>query len=107
MQKTNDTMFSISLYSSKTRTLKLTDRDKLLAFEKYYCRWMLRRRWPQGTKNIDIMNTLNNSENFVQVIVRRKLAMFIHITGMDVSRKVKSVMIGIMKEINKRRPYRK
>ena len=61
----------------------------------------------QKERNAGIRKRLNIQENLMQVVARRKMQLFGHITRMDNSRKIKVVMQGIIEGENKRgRPPR-
>ena len=66
-------VFSTALYASETWTLKKGDKDKILAFEMFCYRRILRISWTQKVKNAQVGNRLNIKEDLVQVIMKRKL----------------------------------
>jgi len=95
------------IYVSETWTLKKTDEDKILALEMYCCQRILHLRWTQKVSNLQIRERLKIKEDLVQVVMRRKLNVFGHIARMSNSRKLGSVMMGMMKGNQRRgRPCR-
>jgi len=57
--------------------------------------------------NVEIRRRLNVKENIMQLIMKRKLRLFGHICTMDNSRKIKSVMKGVMEGAGRKgRPCR-
>ena len=100
-------VFSVALFACETWTLKKTDRDKILTFEMHCYRRILHIRWNQKVINVEIRKCLNIKEDIIQKIMKRKLELFGHIVRMDDSRKIKSVMLGIMDGSNRKgRPCR-
>ena len=100
-------VWSVALYASETWTLKKTDQGRLLAFEMYCYRRMLRISWRDRVTNEEIRRRLNLRENIVQMIIKRKLNFFGHICRMRNDRKVKTVMLGEMEGTGRRgRPNR-
>ena len=100
-------VFSTMLYGCETWTYKKADKDKILAFEMYCYRRVLRIRWVQKVKNEEVRRRLDAKENLMQVIMKRKLGLFGHVCRMDDSRKIKSVMFGMMNGNTRRgRPSR-
>ena len=100
-------VFSTMLYGCETWTYKKADKDRILAFEMYCYRRVLRIRWMQKVKNEEVRRRLDVKENLMQVIMKRKLGLFGHVCRMDDSRKIKSVMFGMMNGNTRRgRPSR-
>ena len=100
-------VFSTMLYGCETWTYKKADKDKILAFEMYCYRRVLGIRWTQKVKNEEVRKRLGVKENLMQVIMKRKLGLFGHVCRMDDSRKLKSVMFGMMNGNTRRgRPSR-
>ena len=61
----------------------------------------------QKVKNEEVRRRLDVKENLMQVIMKRKLGLFGHVCRMDDSRKIKSVMFGMMNGNTRRgRPSR-
>ena len=87
-------VFSVALYASECWTLKKIDKDKLLAFEMYCYRSILRLSWTQKVKNIEVRERLNIKDDLIQVIMSRKLKLFGHIMRMENSRKIKRSVVG-------------
>jgi hypothetical protein len=81
-------MFSRMLYGCETWTYKKADKEKILAFEMYCYRRVLRKRWMQKVKNEEVRRRLDVKENLMQVIMKRKLGLFGHVCRMDDSRKI-------------------
>ena len=87
--------------------LKKIDKDKILAFEMYCYRRILRLRWTQKVTNTEVRVRLGIGEDLFQAVMRRKLNLFGHICRMSSDRKIKSVMLGIMDGTGKKgRPNR-
>ena len=80
--------------------MKKTDEDKLLAFEMYCYRGILRLSWTQKIRNTEVRERLKVKEDLLQVIMRRQLKLFGHIMRMDDSRKINEIMLGIVEETN-------
>jgi hypothetical protein len=100
-------VFSTMLYGCETWTYKKADKDKILAFEMYCYRRVLSIRWTQKVKNEEVRRRLDVKENLMQVIMKRKLGLFGHVCRMNDSRKIKSVMFGVMNGNTRRgRPSR-
>src|SRR6218665_2312086 len=89
-------VFSTALYACETWTIKKTDKDKILAFEMYCYRRMLHLNWTMKVTNKEVRKRLNIKTDLMQTIMKRKLGLFGHICRMENSRKIKSVMLGIM-----------
>ena len=89
-------VLSVALYACETWTFKKDDRNKLLAFEMYCYRRILRLSWTERITNLVVRSRLNIREDIIQMIMRRKMTLFGHICRMNDKRKVKSVMLGIM-----------
>lgn len=100
-------VFSTMLYGCETWTYKKADKDRILAFEMYCYRRVLRIRWIQKVSNDEVRRRLGVKENLMQVIMKRKLRLFGHVCRMDDSRKIRSVMFGMMNGSNRKgRPSR-
>ena len=100
-------VFSTMLYGCETWTYRKADKDRILAFEMYCYRRMLGIRWMQKISNEEVRRRLDVKENLMQVIMKRKLGLFGHVCRMDNSRKIKSVMFGMMNGTTRRgRPSR-
>ena len=76
--------------------LKKTDKDKSLAFEMYCYRRMLHLNWTMKVTNKEVRKRLSIKTDLMQTIMNRKMGLFGHICRMKNSRKIKSVMLGIM-----------
>ena len=87
-------MFSIALYACETWTLKKSDRQKLLAFEMYCYRRVLRISWMDKVTNKEVRNRIHAQEDIIQMIMRRKLNLFGHICRMNDKRLIKKIMFG-------------
>jgi len=62
-----------------------------------YCyRRMLHLNWTMKVTNKEVRKRLNIKTDLMQTIMKRKLGLFGHICRMEDSRKIKSVMLGIM-----------
>src|SRR6218665_1052379 len=62
-----------------------------------YCyRRMLHLNWTTKVTNKEVRKSLNIKTDLMQTIMKRKLGLFGHICRMEDSRKVKTVMLGIM-----------
>jgi len=96
-------VFSTMLYGCETWTYKKADKDKISAFEMYCYRRVLRIRRMQKVKNEEVRRRLDVKENLMQVIMKRKLGLFGHVCRMNDSRKIKSVMFGMMNGNTKER----
>jgi hypothetical protein len=100
-------VFSTMLYGCETWTYKKADKNRILAFEMYCYRRILGITWMQKISNDEVRRRLNVKENLMEVIIKRKLALFGHICRMDDSRKIKTVVFGMMNGKTKRgRPSR-
>jgi len=88
-------IFSTALHACETWTMKKSDIKKLLAFEMYCHRRILNVNWMIRVTNVEIRR-LSVKENIMKLIIKRKLGLFGHICRMDNSRKIKSVMTGVM-----------
>jgi hypothetical protein len=100
-------VFSTALYACETWTLKTIDKQKILAFEMYCYRRILHLSWMQKVTNVEVRRTLHIEDDLLQNVMKRKLCLFGHICRMDNSRKIKSVMMGIMEGTGRRgRPNR-
>ena len=103
----NSCVFSIALYSCETWTLKKDDCNKILAFEMYCYRRILRISWIQKVTNVEVRRRLEIREDLLQKVMKRKLGLFGHICRMGNERKIKSVMLGSMDGTGRRgRPCR-
>ena len=71
-------VFSVLLFASETSTLKETDTNKLLAFEMRCYRRILRIRWMEMLRNVDIRKRIGVKETIIDVIKKRKLRLFGH-----------------------------
>jgi len=57
--------------------------------------------------NVEIRKRFNAKEDLLQKVMKSKLELFGHIARMDNSRKIKSVVMGVMDGDNRtERPYR-
>ena len=100
-------VWSVGLYACETWTLNKSHQDRLLAFEMYCYRRVLKLNWTHKVTNIEVRRRLNIKENIIQTIIKRKMALFGHICRMDNDRKIKTVMLGEMDGTGRRgRPNR-
>ncbi len=100
-------VFSVLLYASETWTMKKTDQDRLLAFEMRCYRRLLNIRWQQRVTNVEVRRRMNNTENIVQTVIKRKMELFGHICRMEDGRMVKKMVFGTVGGKNRRgRPRR-
>src|SRR5260221_6589109 len=73
----------------------------------YYYMWMLHLSWTQKETNVDVRR-LTIIKDLMHTVMKRKLGLFGHTCRMDNSRKIRSVMMGIMDGTGRRgRPNRK
>src|SRR6218665_1078144 len=64
---------------------------------KMYCyRRMLHLNWKMKVTNKEVRKRLNIKTDLMQTIMKKKLGRFGHICRMEDSRKIESVMLGIM-----------
>ena len=84
--------------TKETWTLKKTDQNRILAFEMYCYRRILHLNWTMKVTNHEVRKRLNIKWDIIQTLMGRKLSLFGHniICRIDDSRKIKSVMLGIM-----------
>ena len=89
-------MLSVLLYVSKTWTLKESDKKKLLVFEMKCYRQILKIKWTDKVSNEAIRRMISRKITIVDIIKKRKLQLFGHISRMDDSRVVKQVVFSRM-----------
>ena len=81
--------------------------NKLLAFEMYCYRRILRISYIQKITNAEVRERVNQKRNLLQKVMERKLRMFGHIARMEDNRAIKNVMLGVMNGTGRRgRPAR-
>ena len=103
----NTCVFSSMLYGCETWTLTKESERKILAFERKCYRKILRIGWIQKVTNEDLYARIQLKENLLQKVIQRKLRLFGHICRMEDTRKIKTLMFGIMDGRNRRgRPHR-
>jgi len=80
----------------------------LLSFERKCYRKILRIGWTQKITNEELYRKIQLAKTLLQKVIQRKLRLFGHICRMDDSRKIKTLVFGMMDGSNKRgRPHRK
>ncbi len=100
-------VFSTMLYGCETWTYRKADANRILAFEMYCYRRILRLSWMKKVTNVEVRRRLMIDETLMHVIMKRKLALFGHICRMEDNRKIKNVMFGMLDGSGKRgRPAR-
>ena len=78
-----------------------------MAFERKCYRKILRIGWIQKVTNEDLYARIQLKENLLQKVIQRKLRLFGHICQMEDTRKIKTLIFGIMDGCNRRgRPHR-
>ena len=80
---------------------------KILAFERKCYRKILRIGWMQKVTNEELYAKIQSKENLLQKVIQRKLRLFGHICRMADTRKIKTLVFGIMDGPSKRgRPHK-
>jgi len=59
-------VFSVALYAFETLTMKKADEEKILAFEMYCCRRILRLSWTLKVTNVEVRTRLNIIKDLLQ-----------------------------------------
>ena len=78
-----------------------------MAFEMYCYRRMMRISWTQKKTNKEICDEVCVKVDILQRAIQRKLRLFGHICRMDDSRKLKTIVFGIIEGSNRKgRPCR-
>lgn len=100
-------IMGVATYACETWTLKKADRDRLLAFEMYCYRRILRISYTQKITNAEVRRRVNLKRNLLQKVMERKMRLFGHIARMEDNRIIKNVMLGEMDGTGRRgRPAR-
>jgi len=100
-------LFSTVLYGCETSTYYKKIRNKLLAFEMYCYRRILRITWTVRKTNHEICDKLRIEKDLLQRAIQTKLQLFGHIHRMEDNRMLKTLMFGIVDGMNKRgTPFR-
>ena len=77
------------------------------SFERKCYRKILRIGWTQKVTNEELYRKIQLTETLLQKVIQRKLRLFGHICRMNDSRKIKTLVFGMMDGSNKRgRPHR-
>jgi len=95
-------VFSTMLYGSETCTFTKRCESRILSFERKCYRKILRMGWAQKVTNEELYRHIQLAETLLQKVIQRKLRFFGHICRMDDSRKIKTLVIGMMDGSNKR-----
>ena len=92
-------VFSTALYACETWTIKKTDKDKIFTFEMYCYRRILHLNWTMKVTNREVRERLKfniKAELMHTVMKRKRKGLFGHVCRIENSRKMKSVMLGII-----------
>jgi hypothetical protein len=99
-------VFSGALYACETWVVTSEIERRILAFERICYRRVLRVGWRKKMTNEQLYNQIGRRDTLLQKVICRKLQLFGHICRMDDSRKLKTLVFGIMEGKNKRgRPF--
>jgi len=100
-------VFSTMLYGCETWTVTKRCESQILSFERKCYRKILRIGWTQKVTNEELYRKIQLTETLLQKVIQRKLRLFGHICRMNDSRKIKTLVFGMMDGSNKRgRPHR-
>ena len=95
------------LYGCETWTVTKRCESRILSFERKCYRKILRIGWTQKVTNEELYRKIQLTETLLQKVIQRKLRLFGHICRMNDSRKIKTLVFGMMDGSNKRgRPHR-
>src|SRR5262249_12021471 len=99
--------YSIALYACETWVVSKDVEKRILVFERKCYRKLLREGWMEKMSNEELYRKVGRRDTLLQKVVRRKLQLFGHICRMDSSRKLRTLVFGVMEGNNKRgRPKR-
>jgi len=99
-------VFSTMLYGCETWTVTKRFESRILSFERKCYRKILRIGWTQKVTNKELYRKIQLAETLLQKVIQRKLRLFGHICRMNDSRKIKTLVFGVMDGSNKRgRPH--
>ena len=80
--------------------------SRILSFERKCYRKILRIKWTQKVTNEELYRKIQLTETLLQKVIQRKLRLFGHICRMNDSRKIKTLVFGMMDGSNERgRPH--
>jgi len=100
-------VFSTMLYGCKTWTVTKRCESRILSFERKCYREILRIGWTQKVTNEELYRKIQLTKTLLQKVIQRKLGLFGHIWKMNDSRKIKTLVFGMMDGLNRRgRPHR-
>ena len=100
-------VFSTMLYGCETWIVTKRCESQILSFERKCYREIRRIGWTQKVTNEELYRKIQLAETLLQKVIQRKLRLFGHICRMDDSRKIKTLVFGMMDGSNKRgRPQR-
>ena len=100
-------VFSGALYACETWVMTKEIESRTMAFERTCYRKVLRVGWRRKMTNVELYSIIGPRETLLQRVICRKLQLFGHICRMDDSRKLKTLMFGVMEGKNRRgRPCR-
>ena len=68
-------VFSIAIYGSECWVLKTTDKKKIISFELWCYRRLLRIKWTDRKTNEYVLSKIGTSERLLTTIVKRKMAL--------------------------------
>lgn len=72
-------VFSTLLYGAEAWTLKTAEINKLVAFERWCYRRMLRISWVDRVTNVEVLRRMNKEEEIYKTLKKKKLEYFAHI----------------------------
>jgi len=95
-------VFSPMLYGCETWTVTKRCVSRILSFERKFCRKILKIGWTQKVTNEKLYRKIQLAETLLQKVIQRKLRLFGHICRINDSRKIKTLVFGMMDGSNKK-----
>jgi len=99
-------VFSTMLYGCETWTVIKRCESRILFFERKCYQKILRIGWTQKVTNEELYRKIQLTKTLLQKVIQRKLRLFGHICRINDSKKIKTLVFGMMDVSNKKgRPY--